>query len=133
MNEDDANKWSATMIDLFKDFEKIKLADMKAWADAVWTSNDADLTARDGQSTTYARKVLSEIIFVSIDPHLQKSIQNSISTLIPYFRMNCDIMVGSYSTWRKDIHTFVMPVPRDVSHGYFPNASCPFVLARWDK
>jgi hypothetical protein len=25
MNEDDANKWSATMIDLFKDFKKIKL------------------------------------------------------------------------------------------------------------
>jgi len=79
-NEDDANKWSAITIDLFKDFEKIKLADMKEWAEAVWTSNDADLAARDGQSTTYARKALSEFIFASIDPDLQKSIQNSISS-----------------------------------------------------
>jgi hypothetical protein len=35
VNKDDANKWSATMIDLFKDFKKIKLMDMKAWAEAV--------------------------------------------------------------------------------------------------
>jgi hypothetical protein len=79
-NEDDANKWSSVTFDLFKDFEQIKLADMKAWAEAVWASEDANLAARDGQSTTYARKALSEFIFGSIDADLQKSIQNSISS-----------------------------------------------------
>ena len=79
-NEDDANKWSSVTFDLFKDFEQIKLADMKAWAEAIWTSEDANLAARDGQSTTYARKALSKFIFGSIDADLQKSIQNSISS-----------------------------------------------------
>jgi hypothetical protein len=47
VKEVDANKWCSTTIDLFKDFEKIKLVDMKAWAEVVWTSDEANLATRD--------------------------------------------------------------------------------------
>ena len=56
INEDDndimsnANKWNESKIDLFKDFEKIDIDDLKAWALAVWTTPDAMLESQDGQS-----------------------------------------------------------------------------------
>jgi hypothetical protein len=67
------------MIDLFKDFEKIRLSTMQEWAESVWTSDDATLAASDGQSETYARRAFSEFLFASVASDLQKSIQNSIS------------------------------------------------------
>ena len=79
-NEYNANKWTATNIDLFKDFEKFNLPQMKAWAeDAVWTNMDAELAAANCQSTIYTHKAFTKFIFGSIVPSLQKSIQNSIT------------------------------------------------------
>lgn len=78
-DEDDATKWRATDINLFKDFEKIHLTDMKSWAEDFWTSEDATLTAANGQSTLYACKALSKFIFGSVVSTLWKSIQNLIS------------------------------------------------------
>jgi hypothetical protein len=77
---DDANKWKTSKIDLFKDFEEIDLDSLKAWAKTVWESPTATLDSQDGQSTTYARKVLSEFIFASLVPDLQTAVQNAIPT-----------------------------------------------------
>ena len=77
-DENNANKWTPTNIDLFKDFEKFDLRQMKGWAEAIWKSTDAELAATNGQSTVYTRKAFAEFIFGSIVPSLQKSIQNSI-------------------------------------------------------
>jgi hypothetical protein len=74
----DANKWKTTKIDLFKDFEKIDIEELKAWAETVWSAPNAMVASQDGQSETYARKVFSEFIFASLVPELQKAIQNSI-------------------------------------------------------
>lgn len=79
-DEDNANKWSSTTIDLFKDFEKILLSTMQEWAESVWTAQDATLKASDGESEIYARRAFAEFIFASIASDLQKSIQNSISS-----------------------------------------------------
>ena len=76
--ENDANLWSATNIDLFKDFKKFNLPQMKAWAEDFWTNTDAELATTNGQSTIYTHKAFTEFIFGSIVPSLQKSIQNSI-------------------------------------------------------
>ena len=81
-NDDDknnANKWSTTMIDLFKDFEKIHLSTMHEWAESVWTVDDAPLKASDGESETYVCRAVSEFIFALVASDLQKSIQNLIS------------------------------------------------------
>ena len=78
-DEDNANKWSTTTIDLFKDFEKIRLSTMHEWAESIWTAEDATLKASDGESETYARRAFSEFIFASVASELQKSIQNSIT------------------------------------------------------
>jgi hypothetical protein len=75
----DANRWTPSKIDLFKDFERIDLDQLRQWARAVWESKNATLESQDGQSLTYARKVLSEFIFASLVPDLQKAIQNAIS------------------------------------------------------
>ena len=77
--ENDANKWSATNINLFKDFEKFNLPQMKVWAEDFWTDMDAELAAADGQSTIYTHKAFTKFIFGSIAPSLQKSIQNLIT------------------------------------------------------
>ena len=48
-DKNNANKWSATMINLFKDFEKIRLSTtMHEWAESVWTADDAMLKASKG-------------------------------------------------------------------------------------
>jgi hypothetical protein len=65
---------------LFKDFEAIDIDAIKAWAQTVWNSPTATLDSQDGQSPTYARKVLSEFIFGSLEPDLQKAVQNAIPT-----------------------------------------------------
>jgi hypothetical protein len=78
-NEDDANKWTPTKIDLFKDFEHIHLDEMKQWAQVICDSDDVTLAAKDGQSQEYARKVFSEFIFGLMEVNLQKAIQNAIS------------------------------------------------------
>jgi hypothetical protein len=73
-----ANKWTTSKIDLFKDFEQISIDALKAWATKVWNSPTAMLESQDGHSSTYARKVLSEFIFPSLVPELQKAVQNAI-------------------------------------------------------
>ena len=79
-NEYDAITWTPTNIDLFKDFEKFNLPQMKAWAeDAVWTNMDAELAAANCQSTIYTHKAFTKFIFGSIVPPLQKLIQNSFT------------------------------------------------------
>ena len=79
-DENNANKWHTTMINLFKDFEKIHLGTMKELAESVWTSNDVTLAASNGgQSQTYACKAFLEFLFASVASNLQKSVQNSIS------------------------------------------------------
>ena len=74
-----ANKWTATTIDLFKDFEKIHLSTMNEWAESIWRADDATLKASDGVSDTYACRAFSEFIFALVLSDLQKSIQNSIA------------------------------------------------------
>jgi hypothetical protein len=78
-NEEDANKWTPSRIDLFKDFEHINPTEMKTWVQAVWDSDEANLAAKDKQSQEYARKAFSEFLFGSMDTDLQKAIQNAIS------------------------------------------------------
>ena len=78
-NNYNANKWTKSNIDLFKDFKKFNLPQMKAWAEDVWTDLDAELATADGQSTIYTHKALAEFIFGSIIPSLQKMIQNFIT------------------------------------------------------
>jgi hypothetical protein len=76
----DPSKWQENKIDLFKDFERIDIDDLKAWAETVWNAPNATLESQDGQSPAYARKVFSEFLFGSMTPDLQKSIQNAITT-----------------------------------------------------
>ena len=76
---DKNNKWTPININLFKDFEKFNLPQMKAWAEDVWHQADTELAAAYGQSTIYTRKAFAESIFGLIVPSLQKSIQNSIT------------------------------------------------------
>jgi hypothetical protein len=64
-NEEDANKWTPSRINLFKDFKHINPTEMKTWAQVVWDSDEATLAAKDGQSQEYARKAFSEFIFGS--------------------------------------------------------------------
>jgi hypothetical protein len=78
-NEEDANKWTPSRIDLFKDFDHINPTKMKTWAQVVWDAKSATLAAKDGQSHEYARKAFSEFIFGSMDSDLQKAIQNAIT------------------------------------------------------
>ena len=78
-DETNANKWSVTKIDLFKDFKKIHLSTMHEWAESVWTADNAMLKTSNGESETYACRAFSEFIFASVTSDLQKSIQNSIS------------------------------------------------------
>ena len=77
-NDTNANKWMQTSINLFKDFEKFNLHQMKGWAEDIWKSTDAELAATNEQSTVYTCKAFTEFIFGSIIPSLQKSLQNSI-------------------------------------------------------
>ena len=62
-DETDANKWMQTSIDLFKDFEKFDLCQMKGWAEDIWKSTDAELATTDGQSTVYTHKAFAEFIY----------------------------------------------------------------------
>ena len=78
-DENNANKWTAMLIDLFKDFKKICLSTMNKWAESVWTVDDATLKASNGVSETYVHRAFSEFIFTSVASNLQKSIQNLIS------------------------------------------------------
>jgi hypothetical protein len=78
MDMNDANKWTTIKIDLFKDFEKLDLEELKAWAETMWSAPNATIASQDGQSETYACKVFSEFLFASLVPELQKAIQNSI-------------------------------------------------------
>jgi hypothetical protein len=94
----DANKWTTSKIDLFKDFEQIDIDALKAWATKVWNSPTATLESQDGHSSTYARKVFSEFIFASLVPELQKAVQNAI----PVARLWND---GPY-VWATLIHRF---------------------------
>ena len=75
-DDNNTNKWTATMIDLFKDFEKIHLGTMNEWAESVWTADGATPKASNGVSETYACKAFSEFIFTSVASDLQKSVQN---------------------------------------------------------
>jgi hypothetical protein len=81
-NEDndtrDANKWTTSKIDPFKDFKQINIDALKAWATKVWNSPTATLESQDGHTSTYAHKVLSKFIFTSLVPELQKAVQNAI-------------------------------------------------------
>ena len=63
-DEYDKNKWTPINIDLFKDFEKFSLTQMKAWAEDVWHQVDAELAAVNGQSTIYTHKAFAEFILV---------------------------------------------------------------------
>ena len=73
-----SQKIPATYINLFNDFEKSYLLQMKAWAENFWIKADAELAATDGQSTIYTHKAFAKFIFGSIVPSLQKLIQNLI-------------------------------------------------------
>ena len=78
--DNNANKWSATKtLTCSKTFKKFNLPQMKAWAKDFWTNMDAELAAANGQSTVYAHKALTKLIFGSIVPSLQKLIQNLIT------------------------------------------------------
>jgi hypothetical protein len=75
----DANNWTTSKIDLFKDYEQIDIDALKAWASKVWNSRTAMLESQDGHSSTYACKVRSGFIFTSrLVPELQKAVQNAI-------------------------------------------------------
>jgi hypothetical protein len=107
-DEDNANKWSTTTIDLFKDFEKIRLSTMHEWAESIWTAEDATLKASDGESETYARRAFSEFIFASVASELQKSIQNSIS--------NSRLWNDGPLVWAVLIHHFFPVLIRTETH-----------------
>ena len=64
--EYDANKWTTTNIDLFKDFEKFNIPQMKAWAEDFLTDMNAEIAAADSQSTGYTHKAFAKFIFGSI-------------------------------------------------------------------
>jgi hypothetical protein len=44
-NEEDANKWTPSHINLFKDFEHINPTKMKTWVQVIWDSDEATLAA----------------------------------------------------------------------------------------
>ena len=76
-DDNNANKWTATTIDFFKDFEKIHLSTMNEWAKSIWMADDATIKASDGVSEIYVHRAFSEFIFALVLSNLQKSIQNS--------------------------------------------------------